>query len=168
MMRKILVTFAIAGFAWALLPLVFEAGVVDAPGKTASSYIENSPKDFAAANIVTAIVVSYRGFDTLGEVAVVTDSVEEVRSLAFVNGTRAVALDVLKQTGANAVGVADAVKALAAAGKAPDPAQFVPMAMYTELRDQVAALASASSQKSAAAIFFSISSILFEISSIKI
>jgi len=46
--------------------------------------------------------------------------------------------------------VADAVKALAAAGKAPDPAQFVPMAMYTELRDQVAALASASSQKSAA------------------
>jgi len=81
MMRKILVTFAIAGFAWALLPLVFEAGVVDAPGKTASSYIENSPKDFAAANIVTAIVVSYRGFDTLGEVAVLFAATAGVGSL---------------------------------------------------------------------------------------
>jgi HAE1 family hydrophobic/amphiphilic exporter-1 len=47
---------------------------------------------------------------TLGEVAEVVDGVEEVRSLALVNGTPAVALDVLKQTGANAVGVADAVK----------------------------------------------------------
>ena len=51
----------------------------------------------------------------LAEVAEVSDSVEEVRSLAFVDGTRAVALDVLKQTGANAVGVADAVKAQVAA-----------------------------------------------------
>jgi hydrophobic/amphiphilic exporter-1 (mainly G- bacteria), HAE1 family len=52
---------------------------------------------------------------TLGEVADIRDGVEEVRSLALVNGTPAVALDVLKQTGANAVGVADAVKTAAAA-----------------------------------------------------
>ena len=52
----------------------------------------------------------------------VTDGVEEVRSLAFVNGTPAVALDVLKQTGANAVGVADAIKAEAAAIQAELPA----------------------------------------------
>ncbi|HEX7018909.1 MAG TPA: efflux RND transporter permease subunit, partial [Gemmatimonadaceae bacterium] len=51
----------------------------------------------------------------LGEVATITDSVEEVRSLAFVNGVPAVALDVLKQTGANAVGVSDAIKAEVAA-----------------------------------------------------
>jgi hydrophobic/amphiphilic exporter-1 (mainly G- bacteria), HAE1 family len=50
----------------------------------------------------------------LGEVADVTDGVEEVRSLAFVDGAPAVALDVLKQTGANAVGVADAIKKEAA------------------------------------------------------
>ena len=52
---------------------------------------------------------------SLGEVADVTDGAEEVRSLAFVDGTPAVALDVLKQTGANAVGVADAIKKEAAA-----------------------------------------------------
>lgn len=50
----------------------------------------------------------------LGEVAEITDGIEEVRSLALVNGTPAVALDVLKQTGANAVGVADEIKAEAA------------------------------------------------------
>jgi HAE1 family hydrophobic/amphiphilic exporter-1 len=59
-----------------------------------------------------SIVVSNRGGRpiALGEVADVTDGAEEIRSLAIVNGTPAVALDVLKQTGANAVGVADAIK----------------------------------------------------------
>ena len=70
MMRKVLVTLAIIGFAFALLPMVFEAGTPDAPGGLASAYLEKSPQDFATANVVTAIVVSYRGFDTLGEVAV--------------------------------------------------------------------------------------------------
>ncbi len=62
------------------------------------------------------MVVTTRGRRpiTLGEVADVTDSVEEVRSLAFVDGAPAVSLDVLKQTGANAVGVADAIKREAA------------------------------------------------------
>jgi hydrophobic/amphiphilic exporter-1 (mainly G- bacteria), HAE1 family len=57
----------------------------------------------------------------LGEVAVVTDSVEEVRSLAYINGGPAVALDVLKQTGANAVGVADAINKEIAALQAEMP-----------------------------------------------
>ena len=81
MMRKILVTIALAGFAWAFLPLMFDAGVIDAPGNLASAYLENSPKDFAAANVVTAIVVSYRGFDTLGEVAVLFAATAGVGSL---------------------------------------------------------------------------------------
>ncbi len=64
-----------------------------------------------------SMVIASRGprLITLGDVARVTDSVEEVRSLALVNGTRAVALDLLKQSGANATGVADAVKAEVAA-----------------------------------------------------
>src|SRR5919197_894593 len=58
------------------------------------------------------MVVTSRGGRSiaLGEVADVSDGVEEVRSLAFVDAVPAVALDVLKQTGANAVGVADAIK----------------------------------------------------------
>lgn len=48
---------------------------------------------------------------TLGEVAEIADSVEERRSMAFIDGVPAVAIDVLKQSGANTVDVVDAVKA---------------------------------------------------------
>ena len=48
---------------------------------------------------------------TLGEVAQVHDGIEERRSLALVNGTPAVALDIMKQSGANTVAVVEAVKA---------------------------------------------------------
>ena len=37
---------------------------------TAAYYAENTAEDLAAANIVTAIIVTYRGLDTLGEVTV--------------------------------------------------------------------------------------------------
>ncbi|MEW6442620.1 MAG: efflux RND transporter permease subunit [bacterium] len=47
---------------------------------------------------------------TLGDVAEVRDGIEEQRSMAFVNGIPAVALDVMKQSGANTVAVVDAVK----------------------------------------------------------
>ena len=58
---------------------------------------------------------------SLGELADVVDGDEEARSLAFVDGKPAIALDVLKQSGANAVAVADAIRAEAArlAGELP-------------------------------------------------
>ncbi|MFB3855424.1 MAG: efflux RND transporter permease subunit [Vicinamibacterales bacterium] len=61
-----------------------------------------------------SMVIAYRAGRpvTLGEVADVVDGVEEVRTLALVDGKPAVALDVLKQTGANVVGVVDTVKAM--------------------------------------------------------
>ena len=34
-------------------------------------FLERTPKDIDVPNVVTAILASYRGFDTLGEVAVV-------------------------------------------------------------------------------------------------
>jgi hydrophobic/amphiphilic exporter-1 (mainly G- bacteria), HAE1 family len=46
----------------------------------------------------------------LGEVAEVRDGIEEQRSLALISGLPAVALDILKQSGANTVGVVDQVK----------------------------------------------------------
>ena len=60
----------------------------------------------------TTMVIARRGTTpvTLGEVAEVVDGVEEPRSLALVNGVPAVALDILKQSKANTVGVAEAVK----------------------------------------------------------
>ena len=46
----------------------------------------------------------------LSEVADIKDGIEEQRSLAFVNGIQAISLDILKQSGANTVGVVDLVK----------------------------------------------------------
>ena len=48
-------------------------GAVDSPGLVhiVPSYIEGSENDIAVPNIVTAILASYRGYDTLGEVAVI-------------------------------------------------------------------------------------------------
>ena len=46
----------------------------------------------------------------LSEVAEVRDGIEEQRSLALINGIPAVSLDILKQSGANTVGVVAAVK----------------------------------------------------------
>ncbi len=59
------------------------------------------------------MVVAQRGGHpvTLAEVAQVTDGVEEMRSLALVNGVPAVAVDILKQSKVNTVQVADGVKA---------------------------------------------------------
>jgi HAE1 family hydrophobic/amphiphilic exporter-1 len=59
-----------------------------------------------------SMVIGHRGEHpvTLGEVAEVVDGVEEQRSLALVDGVPAVAIDILKQSKTNTVGVADAVK----------------------------------------------------------
>lgn len=70
MMRKVLVALALLGMAFALLPLAYRAGVAEGPNALATAYLDRAPAELATANVVTAIVVSYRGFDTLGEVAV--------------------------------------------------------------------------------------------------
>ncbi|HEX9160174.1 MAG TPA: efflux RND transporter permease subunit [Thermoanaerobaculia bacterium] len=59
-----------------------------------------------------SMVIGHRGDHpvTLGEIATVVDGVEEQRSLAIVNGTPAIAIDILKQSKTNTVGVVDEVK----------------------------------------------------------
>jgi len=71
-----------------------------------------------------SMVIARRGdrLVTLGDVADVQDAVEEPRSLAFVDGEPAVALDVLKQTGANTVDVVDAIRRELSAVQAELPA----------------------------------------------
>ncbi|MEE9426934.1 MAG: DUF4040 domain-containing protein [Paracoccaceae bacterium] len=48
-------------------------GDANAPAQlgVAAQYMENSPHDIDVPNVVTAILASYRGYDTLGETAVV-------------------------------------------------------------------------------------------------
>ena len=59
----------------------------------------------------SSMVIGARGTVpvTLGEVSDIVDGVEEQRSIALINGTPAVAIDVFKQSKANTVGVVDAV-----------------------------------------------------------
>jgi len=45
-------------------------GNLDNPDKVAAYYLKHSPETLQTANSITAIVVNFRGFDTLGEVTV--------------------------------------------------------------------------------------------------
>lgn len=58
------------------------------------------------------VIVAQRpgGTVRLGDLATVSDSTEEARSLALVDGTRAVGIDLLKVAGGNTVAVADGVQ----------------------------------------------------------
>ena len=48
-------------------------GAPDAPihSHVAPRYIEESPREIGIPNVVTSVLASYRGYDTLGETAVV-------------------------------------------------------------------------------------------------
>ncbi len=41
------------------------------PGSVGAQYVDRTPKDIEVPNIVTAVLASYRGFDTLGETLVI-------------------------------------------------------------------------------------------------
>jgi hydrophobic/amphiphilic exporter-1 (mainly G- bacteria), HAE1 family len=64
------------------------------------------PQDFAKLIVASRNGIAIR----LGQVARVEDAQEEERDAAFVNGERAVALEIRKTSGANTVKVADGVK----------------------------------------------------------
>ncbi len=66
----------------------------------------------ASAGGYRDLVVAQRGGRPirLGEIALVTDGVEEERRLALVNGVPAIGLDIYKQSGANQVALVDNVK----------------------------------------------------------
>lgn len=71
--------------------------------------VSGKPKEVAD---YSTMVVAWRNGRPIQirEVATVKDGIEEPRSLALVNGVPAVALNILKQSGANTVSVADKVK----------------------------------------------------------
>ncbi len=51
-------------------PLFLSVAERDDVGSVARAYLSGTPGDLGAANVVTAVVVTYRGLDTLGEVTV--------------------------------------------------------------------------------------------------
>jgi multicomponent Na+:H+ antiporter subunit B len=70
MIKYIFILLVLIGMAWLFLPLAFEFFTPEHPNNLASNYIFGSAAELNMPNAVTAIVVSYRGLDTLGEVTV--------------------------------------------------------------------------------------------------
>ncbi len=73
-MRKAVAILLLAIVGYYFIAIFLNVPFGDKPSGVGEYYLQNAPKDIktgtGAANAVTAIVVSYRGFDTLGEVTV--------------------------------------------------------------------------------------------------
>lgn len=69
MLKRILVLLLMVGVAWAFFPLTGSLTTSEV-GPLAKRYLQEGPGDLGAANLVTSVVVTYRGLDTLGEVTV--------------------------------------------------------------------------------------------------
>lgn len=70
MIKRLFILAITLFFAWQFYLLAVGTQTPEQPSPTAGHYIERGRDELGAANIVTAIVVTYRGLDTLGEVAV--------------------------------------------------------------------------------------------------
>ncbi len=77
-MLKKLIVFLLIGTLGYTLAVTFSSipiganriGSLDNPETVAAYYLDKSPNDLKVANTITAVVVNFRGFDTLGEVSV--------------------------------------------------------------------------------------------------
>lgn len=76
----------VAGISWGAMESVHPFGF---PGETPMDtyFVEHAQKDRGANNVVTSIVFDYRGFDTLGEAAVLFTAVSSI-ALIFRKGGR--------------------------------------------------------------------------------
>jgi len=70
MLRNSLYLVILAAFAVITFALVRNWQPAESLSPIAEHYATNGPAEVGAANLVTAVVVTYRGFDTLGEVTI--------------------------------------------------------------------------------------------------
>ncbi|MEA3316826.1 MAG: Na(+)/H(+) antiporter subunit B [Bacteroidota bacterium] len=70
MLKKGLILIILIAFSTIFLNLFLSFNGSEELSKLGSYYANNEPTEVGAANIVTAVVVTYRGLDTLGEVVI--------------------------------------------------------------------------------------------------
>jgi len=106
MIKKFIALWLLAGFGSMFVGLLLGYSPDTALNHTARYYADNTVADTGAANIVTAIIVTYRGLDTLGEVTVlfltatiVALILSQARQPGGVGSRKAVAAGELLQTG---------------------------------------------------------------------
>jgi len=70
MIKRLFIFITLALLAMIFFNLAANYSENHSLSKLGRYYVENGPQEIGAANIVTAVVVTYRGLDTLGEVTV--------------------------------------------------------------------------------------------------
>jgi multicomponent Na+:H+ antiporter subunit B len=70
MIKKVFFVIILVALAVMFLPLARDLTPFQELSPTAKKYVEDGPDELGAANLVTSVIVTYRGLDTLGEVAV--------------------------------------------------------------------------------------------------
>ena len=70
MVKKTFFVIILVLFAVMLLPLAKDFTPFQELSPIAKKYVEDGPDELGSANLVTSVIVTYRGLDTLGEVAV--------------------------------------------------------------------------------------------------
>lgn len=70
MVKRLFTTALVVILAAAFLPLFALVGDRDNVTLLAQEYLEDGPDTLGGANVVTSVIVTYRGLDTLGEVTV--------------------------------------------------------------------------------------------------
>ena len=70
MIRRLSIVIAVVSFGLVFASLVIGYAERQSPRPLAEGYIRLVPQELGAANVVTGILLTYRAFDTLGEVAV--------------------------------------------------------------------------------------------------
>ncbi|MEJ5316440.1 MAG: Na(+)/H(+) antiporter subunit B [Tenuifilum sp.] len=70
MIKKGILLLLLVGFVAVISSLLINFTGSNELNPLARYYAENGPAEVGAANLVTAVVVTYRGFDTLGEVTI--------------------------------------------------------------------------------------------------
>jgi multicomponent Na+:H+ antiporter subunit B len=70
MVARVFAILAVVGMAVMLVPFVLEVPPTTELSPVAEGYVTRTPEELGAQNVVTAVIVTYRGLDTLGEVTV--------------------------------------------------------------------------------------------------
>ena len=70
MIKRIFILLALLGLVLMFLPFLKDFDFHEELGELSSQYVEGSVTDLNTQNVVTAVIVTYRGLDTLGEVTV--------------------------------------------------------------------------------------------------
>ncbi len=89
-MRKIFALLLMTGLLVLLLSSFLEApnqGSIDNPSynDVAGHYLKHSDEDTKSPNVVTGVIIDYRGFDTLGETTVLFTAIAAVLTVLRTN-----------------------------------------------------------------------------------